>query len=272
MPILADCHLHSCFSGDSDAPMEAMIQRAISLGLSHMCFTEHMDLDFPQTPESPAGMFELRTDDYRAALMECRKRYEGQIQIGFGVELGMQPHINAENARYANACDFDFVIASTHLVDRMDPYESAYFAGRSQEEAYRRYFEAELESIASYTDYDVYGHIDYVIRYGRTRDKEYCYEKYADLFDRMIDLLLSAQKGIELNTGGLRKGLRQPHPCTPFLKRYRKMGGSVLTVGSDAHRAADVASHFGQAAEVLTDCGFTHYCTFRQRRPSFHRL
>ena len=79
MPILADCHLHSCFSGDSDAPMEAMIQRAISLGLSHMCFTEHMDLDFPQTPESPAGMFELRTDDYRAALMECRKRYEGQI-------------------------------------------------------------------------------------------------------------------------------------------------------------------------------------------------
>ena len=44
MAIHADYHLHSSFSGDSDAPMEEMIRRGIALGLTQMCFTEHMDL------------------------------------------------------------------------------------------------------------------------------------------------------------------------------------------------------------------------------------
>ena len=43
-----DYHLHSSFSGDSDAPMEKMIQQGIRLGLPAMCFTEHLDPDFPE--------------------------------------------------------------------------------------------------------------------------------------------------------------------------------------------------------------------------------
>jgi len=49
MPIKADYHLHSSFSGDSDASMEEMIRRGISLGLTTMCFTEHQDYDFPDS-------------------------------------------------------------------------------------------------------------------------------------------------------------------------------------------------------------------------------
>ena len=53
MAIKADFHLHSSFSGDSEAPMEDMIQKGISLGLTQMCFTEHMDFDFPVSEEIP---------------------------------------------------------------------------------------------------------------------------------------------------------------------------------------------------------------------------
>ena len=45
MAILADCHMHSSFSGDSETPMEEMADRACSIGLKDICFTEHMDLD-----------------------------------------------------------------------------------------------------------------------------------------------------------------------------------------------------------------------------------
>ncbi len=272
MPLLADCHLHTSFSGDSRAPMESMIRQAIQLGLSRICFTEHMDLDFPPSDEVPADLFTLSTDAYRAALLSFREKYADKLRIGFGVELGMQPHLAEENARYVSSYDFDFVIASTHLVDRMDPYTAEYFAGRSDEEAYRRYFEETLTCMRSFSDYDVYGHIDYVVRYGRTKDQNYCYEKYADLFRRMIDTLLCSQKGIELNTGGLRKGLKEPHPCIEFLKQYRKMGGEIVTVGSDAHQPQDMASHFDYAAGVLRECGFPCYCTFEKRKPVFHRL
>lgn len=272
MPIKSDYHLHSHFSGDSDAPMEAMILRAVELGFTQMCFTEHMDFDYPVTSETPSGLFEVNTDSYLFDLLRYREKYADQIRVCFGIELGMQPHLSAKNARYVKAHDFDFVIASTHVVKRTDPYYPSYFEGRSDEEAYRSYFEETLANMRSFTDYDVYGHIDYVIRYGQTKDRDYCYEKYQDLFDQMIDLLLSHKKGIEINTGGLRKGLQEAHPCTEFLRRYRKKGGEIITVGSDAHTPADMGSHFGRAAEILTDCGFSHYCTFEKRTPSFHRL
>lgn len=272
MPIRADYHLHSHFSGDSDASMEDMILRAISLGYTKMCFTEHMDLDYPVSEDTPAGYFEVNTDSYLFDLIKYREKYADQIQVNFGIELGMQPHLMKENARYVKSHDFDFVIASTHVVSHMDPYYPSYFEGRSEEEAYRSYFEESLACMKAFTNFDVYGHIDYVIRYGLNRDRDYSYEKYLDLFEKMIDVLLDQEKGIEVNTGGLRKGLKELHPCTQFLRRYRQKGGEIVTAGSDAHNPADIGSSFNRAEEILKSCGFSYYCTFEKRTPSYHKL
>lgn len=59
MSIKADCHLHSSFSGDAQAPMPEMIDKGISLGLETMCFTEHNDFDYPNTEEGPGSIFLL---------------------------------------------------------------------------------------------------------------------------------------------------------------------------------------------------------------------
>lgn len=272
MPVTADYHLHSAFSGDSNAPMEQMILRAIDLGLTEMCFTEHMDLDYPVTDSTPPGFFEVDLDACLSDLLRYRDAYADKIKIRFGIELGMQPHLAADNARIAGAFDFDFIIASTHIAQHMDPYLPSYFEGRSDEEGYRAYFEETLSCMETFSDFDVYGHIDYVIRYGKSRDAGYSYEKYGDLFDRMIRLLLEKGKGIECNTGGLRKGLREVHPCLSFLRRYREMGGEIVTVGSDAHTPADIAADFDRAAQSLQACGFSRYATFEKRRPIFHPL
>ena len=64
MAIRADYHLHSSFSGDSTEPMENMVLAAIDRGLTHICFTEHMDMDYPVTPDAPEGTFLLNTDSY----------------------------------------------------------------------------------------------------------------------------------------------------------------------------------------------------------------
>ena len=90
--------------------------------------------------------------------------------------------------------------------------------------------------------------------------------------DEILNLLLDMGKGVEINTGGLKSGMRDLHPCLDILKRYRKMGGEIVTIGSDAHDAKNVAAYFGRAKEALEACGFRHYCTFEKRRPVFHRL
>lgn len=41
--MLADYHVHSAYSDDSDYDMEEVVKDAIRLNLSEICFTDHVD-------------------------------------------------------------------------------------------------------------------------------------------------------------------------------------------------------------------------------------
>ena len=272
MSISADYHLHSSFSGDSDAPMESMIQKGMELGLARMCFTEHMDFEFPVSDISPAGIFEVNLDSYLYDLLTYREKYRDRIRILFGLELGLQAHLAPLQAACAASKPFDFIIGSSHLCAEKDPYQPYFWEGRSEEEALREYFSSIIENLETFTDFDIYGHLDYVVRYAPQQDKDYCYEKYADLFEHILDLLLENGIGLEINTGGLGYGLREANPCAAILRRYREKGGEIITVGSDAHRPQDLCRFFGRAEEILKDCGFRYYTVFENRTPYFEKL
>ncbi len=273
MAITADYHLHSHHSGDSTEPMETMVLTAIQKGFSHICFTEHMDMDFPITPNTPEGTFLLNTDSYLYELALLKATYADRIKILFGVELGLQPHLQKQLALYAKSHEFDFIIGSTHIVNRKDPYEKAYYEGRSEEEAFREYFQGIIDNIKKFRNFDVCGHIDYVIRYGQNKDQNYSYEKYKDLFDTLLTTLLDAEKGIEFNTGSFRHYGKDSNPCMEdILKRYKELGGEIITVGSDAHSSKDMGVQFERAAEILKACGFKYYCVFENRLPEFKKL
>lgn len=272
MPVTADYHIHSYHSGDSHAPMEQMIQRAIRTGMTQICFTEHLDYDYPETPDMPQDFFLLDTDAYLHELIQYREKYADRIRICFGIELGLQPHLAEKLTRYIHAYDFDFIIGSSHVCNGQDPYYPAFYESRNEEEAYREYFSSILENIKNFDHFDVYGHLDYVVRYGPRKDNEYTYEKYKDIFDAILTLLLERGKGLELNTGGLRNGLRYPNPTAAILKRYRQLGGEIITIGSDAHKPDDIGYAFETAADILKECGFSHYTTFINRMACYHTL
>ncbi len=272
MPITADYHLHSSFSGDSETPMEKMILRGIDLGLTKMCFTEHNDFDFPANDTDAENIFLLHADSYLYDLLKLREKYADKIKILFGVEIGLQPHLARENAAFAKAHEYDFIIASSHICNGRDPYYPAFFAKRPAQDAFREYFESILDNLHAYSNFDVYGHLDYVVRYSPTKEQGYSYEIFSELFDQILTRLIHMEKGIEINTSSLAKGLQEPNPCRSIIKRYKELGGEIITVGSDAHDPGQIAFAFGQAAEILKDCGFRYYTTFTERNPSFHRL
>lgn len=272
--ITADFHLHSSHSGDSDTAMEDMILAGIEKGLNTMCFTEHNDFDFPDSDEDPGSIFLLNTDSYLYDLLKYKEKYADKIKILFGVELGLQatPETFRKNAVFARSYDFDFIIGSSHICNGKDPYYPAFYEGRSEEEAYMEYFTSIIDNIKKFTNFDVYGHLDYVVRYGPNKDKNYSYEKYKDVFDKILTLLIENGKGIELNTGGLEKSTRDFNPCMDVVKRYRELGGEIITIGSDAHYTTDIAKHFSKAEEVLKECGFKYYSVFENRVAEFKRL
>ena len=272
MAILSDYHIHSHFSGDSEAQMSDIIETAIARGMKSICFTEHMDMNFTYVKPEEEGMFDLSTDEYLYDLLRTKAKYNDQIEVYFGVEIGIQADLPRQLAAYVRSHEFDFVIGSVHLVNKMDPYYPAYFEGKTDEEAYREFFEEVYKNIKAYSNFDVLGHLDYIVRYGQSKDKDYCYDKYKDIIDKILTLILEKERGIEINTAGLSKGLKSTNPCKEIIKRYHELGGEVITVGSDAHIAENVAKDFDVAAEILKECGFTHYTVFENRIPIFKKI
>ncbi len=254
--------------------MEDIVKSAIERGLSQICFTEHNDIDFPYENNGDAyGMFDLNTDSYLYELIKLREKYADKIQIGFGVELGMQTDAFRKNAIYAKSHDFDFIIFSCHVVNKRDPYYPNYFEGRSEEEALREYFQCILDNVKLFNNYDVLGHLDYAVRYAPQTDKNYSYAKYKDLIDKILETVIDNGRGIEVNTAGIRKYyLKDVHPNTDVLKRYKELGGEIVTVGSDAHTAGYEGADFDRAYEALKAAGFEYYCTFENRIASYHKL
>lgn len=268
--ILWDCHMHSSFSADSSAPMEEMVRRAVDCGLEGICFTEHWDPDYPETPDHIE--FSLDTPAYMERLFELRDAYASRIRLRFGVELGLQEHLGEKYRRFLEEYPFDFVIGSSHVVHGFDPYYPGFFQDRKESLCYMEYFESILENLACFDGMDVYGHLDYVVRYGPNKNRFYSYGRYQEILDEILRTLVRKGVGLELNTGGYHYGLGEPNPCAGILRRYRQLGGEIITVGADAHAPDKVAFAFDKAASLLRECGFRHYTVFRDRKPEFYRI
>ena len=75
-----------------------------------------------------------------------------------------------------------------------------------------------------------------------------------------------------MNTGGYHYGLGEPNPCTAIIRRYKELGGEIITIGADAHAPEKIGYDFVRAAQVLKECGFEYYTVFKERKPEFIRL
>lgn len=266
--ILTDSHVHSSFSGDSETPPELQIQAAIQAGLQTMCFTDHQDFDHFDSDSH----FEFDPVPYFATLKHLQEKYHSQIDIGIGVELGLQPHLKDRLPVFTAKYPFDYIIGSTHLIDGLDPYYPRYWTGKVEAEVYRRYFECTLENANVFDCFDCYGHIDYVIRYGPTMHHNYSYWQYQDLLDEILKTIISKGKGIECNSAGYKYGLGQPNPEATLIKRYIELGGEILTIGSDGHKPEHIAYAFKMLPEYLKSCGARYYTVFKNRKPEFIKL
>lgn len=264
----ADCHIHSGFSFDSEADTEEMIRSAIEKGLEAVCFTEHEEIDFVYDGRELV----IDTEDYFRRLDALREAYRGQIEVRTGIELGLQPQIGGKLAAYAETYPFDFVIGSVHVIEGMDPYYPEYFEKYEDGAGYLRAFEETLADLQAFDGFDSLGHLDYIVRYGKRQTEEYSYRRYADLIDEILRTLAERGKGLELNTAGLKYGLPFAHPHPDILRRFRELGGEILTVGSDAHRPEHIAYGFDRVNDLLTGCGFRYYTEFVKRKPIFKRI
>ncbi len=266
--MISDFHNHTRFSGDSEADIDTVIRTAISLNMKELCITDHQDFDYIED----GVRFEIDPLSYYRTLSQYRETYNGKIDLRIGVETGLGKEFASRLHTFVSSVPFDFVIGSSHLVNGTDPYYPVYWENIAPKQAVENYFLSILENLSVCHDFDVYGHLDYVVRYCKAKDFIYSPFDYADLIDLILKKIISCEKGIELNTGGMYKGSRYPNPHPAIIKRYRELGGEIITVGSDAHTPDYLGYRFDYASDLLQECGFHYYCTFKNRTGEFHKL
>ena len=266
--MIIDHHTHTKYSPDADMSVtfQTYVEQAKLLGFQGILCTDHVDFD------SPEPLFQ-KMIDYKTYFKEALAVKEKTgFDIRVGVELGYQPQSVSKMKKLVHDYPFDFVIMSMHIIDGLDPYEGSFFKGRTQKESYQKYFEAVLESVQTYKDYDVYGHLDYIVRYGKFDSHSYDYEDYKDIIDLILLAIIKNGKGIELNTSGLDQLPNQTFPKLEVLKRYKELGGKIITLGSDAHKTKDLGRHFNKAFQLLKQSGFDEIAIFKQRKPEFVKI
>ena len=276
--IQADMHMHTWFSTDSEACPRDMADEAVRKGLKTICFTDHFDKDDLEWGEE--GIFDV--DAYFVEMQKLQEEYAGKLNIRIGIELGLRTYLKDYYEELTKKYPFDFVIGSVHNVPYKkdaegnilytDPAAEKLFTDRTDKEAYRLMMETTLENVRTSDCFQTLGHLDYVVRYGKSREKEYSYTDYADIIDEILKLLIEKEKGLEVNSAGLKYGLPFAHPHPDVLKRYHELGGEIITIGADAHTPDKIGYAFDKAADVLRECGFSYYAVFKNRRPVFHKL
>lgn len=269
---LVDFHLHTSFSSDSKAEPYTMIEQAAKLGLSAICITDHNDFDYPKNNGKTEFFLEL--DAYMEKLLSLKHAYKDKIDVYIGIEQGLTTNAPERIETYADKYGdiLDFIIGSSHMVNNIDPYFEKYWDNKTASDGICLYLESILENLKVCSNFDVYGHIDYIIRYIPKRLGSYDYNNYLDLYEAIFKKLIEKGKGIEINTSGFKYGLSNPHPCIELIKLYRNLGGEIITIGSDAHKPEHIAYAFDMVPKLLSSAGFNYYTIFEKRKPKFCKI
>ncbi len=268
---LGDTHTHSVCSPDGENTIGELARAVGAAGLTHLTVTDHWDLlslEGAPTPHHDWAPYEAAFSDALADLPQGLELCRG-VELGGAIE---DPA--AARAILALAPGLDFVIGSVHnfhrIMGKMDFYFADYGDKAACLHALDDYLDALGETAALTDCYDVLGHVIYPLRYMNKEGRMVSLEEdgYFPRLESVLRRVAQAGKGIEVNTW---RG-RSVAEWTPILKLFKKVGGELVTVGSDAHRVSDVGKGVREAYQLMKDCGFDYVAVFLGRKARMERL
>ena len=276
------------FSPDGKDDPALLIDKAIRLGLKVLAVTDHCECNTWFRPEHYG--IDVKTADKDDILMyNCKEFYEKSLERmaelkqkhyeGFefihGAELG-QPLQAPEIAREITSDkSIDYIIGSLHNNSGEKDFYFLSFDRLSMNDIYSLLddYYAQVLEMCQQAEFDILGHLTYPYRYicgkyGIQIDNS----RYKDISAEIFRTLIAKGKGIEINTSGLFNDLNDTMPDEELVRLYKDIGGEIISLGSDAHCAANVGQGIDVGAQIAKNCGFKYAAYFKQHKPQFITL
>ena len=261
-------HTHSQSSHDSVAKVTEMAEGCQKNNVSLFAVTDHCDIEFYDKINIPF-ILESSTNEAHEAL----KLYNGKIEILKGVEIG-EPMWNKSYAdKLIDMFPFDVVIGSVHAVKYdgyTQPYSTIDFSAMTKnqiDEYMEQYFKDLLEMVQNF-DCDIVAHLSCPLRYINGKyGLNVELSKNKDAILKVLDSIIERALSLEVNTSGIGAPYGELMPPKWVLEEYKKRGGYLITLGSDAHVPEKAGNGFDNVIEVLKNCGFDSYYFYKNRKP-----
>lgn len=246
LDLKTDGHVHTRYCHHAVGEMEDYVLAAIAKGLSRLIFLEHFEAGiryFETTWLTPAD-FEV----YFATGRALQRKYQGQIEIGLGVEVGYNPEQLAETKAFLRTYEWDRIGLSYHFMgydgrhlnmlsrkeENMDEFSRLGVAG-----ILRAYLEGLREAITQ-LPVTVLCHLDAALRH----HPEICFDsEHRGQMSAILAVLADRGIALEVNTSGFAHKRAEPYP-PPWLIKEAMALGIPLVVGSDAHQPQEVGRYF----------------------------
>ena len=258
---MIDLHSHTKYSPDSKEEPEKHILKAINSGLKVFGFSEHLDYDYIVN-----NMEVIKTDvkAYYENTCILKEKYKDKIKLLCGIEFGYAYNAEQEYINILKKYNFDYVINSVHVVGNKDCYFQSYFEGKTKKESYLSYLKNVLLSVNAKFDFQIIGHIGYVIRNAPYKNSMLNYKEFKNIIDDILISIIEKQKVLEINTN-IKRNDTKTLPTYEIVKRYYDLGGKLVTFGSDCHQAQRLGENYNFVKDMLLDIGFKQLIYFENK-------
>lgn len=270
--IPSDCHTHSTLSPDGRSAPALMAERACALGIKHFTLTDHIEIE-----KFHEWDYEGAVKKSREVYLEAKQLYAGKMNVYFGAELG-QPLYDlplAEKVLAQN--DYDFVLGSQHCTRSYPFLNKVPDTDADRKRCLDEYYDEEL-ALAEWGKFCSLSHLTFPLRFlcVNLRTGQLCREvdmsRYRSIIDKILQTIISKDIALEVNSSGIRKGLGVSMPDAEYVRRYRELGGRLITVGSDAHVSCDVGADIPQCLDMLRETGFGEIAVYSRKEPVFIKI
>ena len=265
-----ESHMHSKNSHDGKETLDSLCLSAIEKGLKGIAVTDHIDMHSYVRHNAYQTIQQSIAD-----ILAAREKYAGQLKVFCGVELGGYAVDSEMAGKVMALTDYDVVIGSLHYVGKgmfRQAYSKEKFDERVTDEQIMEflgvYFD-ELLEIAAVSHCDVLAHLTCPMRYiNAVYKRGIDVMKLENKITAILKTIIEKDIALEINTSCYTEKYGYSFdPDERILGLYKEMGGELLTLGSDAHAAKNIALGFGPAVEMLKRAGFTSYYYFEKRQP-----